>query len=306
MAVMNRDISFLWFKSTLAEAWNQNASPVIDMMFRGQLHLLPFDPQPYLQITDSPVSFTNVTNPDVFILDCNGEELNINDHVDIAAITDSNGIKQLFIRLKYLPADYGMNLVCLKLVNPIAEPKYTYYSNPFLLTSLDYHRTSRVDYRVIRSYTDPSSDTIYSNLYQGVRLSFYYNRHVDATELDNYYQITREQNVISNVNEDDRIEWIFERADAWHWIRLSKALYRSACYINQTRNYPSEGLELQPREGDTNFSESSFITDPNPSDTINIIEIIIDPDIPFVPFLASSSALSSASYLVSQSEIPEP
>lgn len=306
MAVMNRDISFLWFKSTLAEAWNQNASPVIDMMFRGQLHLLPFDPQPYLQITDSPVSLQIANDATVTLLDCNGEELNIDDHVDLRSITDTNGIKQVYIRLKYLPADYGMNLVSLKIVSTISEVVYTYYSNPFLLTSLDYDRTSRVDYRVTRDYTDPSSDSNYSNLYQGVRLSFYYNRHVDATELDNYYQITKNQDVISNVNENDRIEWMFERADAWHWIRLSKALYRSACYINQTRNYPSEGLELQTREGDTNFSESSFVTSPNPSDTINIIEIIIIPDIIYVPFLASSSALASASYLVSQSEIPEP
>lgn len=305
MGVINRDISFLWFKTTLAEAWNQNASPVVDLMYRGQLHLLPFDPQPYLQITDSPTSLILQDEVDVYLLDCNGQELEINDHIDLTNITDSNGIKQFFIRLKYLPVDYGMNLISLKIDTQSTGGgnRTIYYSNPFLLTSLNYDRTSRVDYRVVRDYTDfPTS----KNFYQGIRLNFYYNRHVDATELDNYYQITRQQDVISNVNENDHIEWMFERADAWHWVRLSKALYRSACYINQVRNYPAEGLELQPREGDTNFSESPFITAPNPSDTINIIQIIIDPNIDFVPFLASSSALASASYLVSQSEIPEP
>jgi hypothetical protein len=305
MGIMNRDISFLWFKPTLAEAWNQNASPVVDLMYRGQLHLLPFDPQPYIQITDSPISLQIQNDSNVYLLDCTGEELEINNHVDLQSITDTNGIKQIYIRLKYLPVDYGMNLVCLKIVSVEDTETNTYYSNPFLLTSLGWDRTSRVDYRVTRNYADPSTETIYTNLYQGVRLSFYYNRHVDATELDTYYQISKSQDVIANVNENDRIEWMWEKADSWHWVRLSKALYRSPCYINQERNYPSEGLELQSRDGDTNVSESAFITSPNPSDRINIIEIIIDPDIDFVPFLASSSALVSASYLVSQSEIPE-
>lgn len=305
MAVMNRDISFLWFKTTKKEAWSQTRTPVIDLNYRGQLQFLPFDPQPYIQITDSATSLQISNEATVTILDACGEELNINEHVDLRSITDTNGIKQIYIRLKFLPVDYGMNLVCLKIVSAISEVAYTYFSNPFLLTSLNWERTSRVDYRVVRDYDGVvSTETGYTNLYQSARLSFYENRHVDATELDNYYQISKNQDVITNVNENDRIEWMFEKADAWHWVRLSKALYRSACYINQERNYPSEGLELQPRDGDTQVSESSFITSPNPTDRINIIPIIIDPSIDYVPFLASSSALWSTSYLWSQSEIP--
>lgn len=309
MAVANRDISFLWFKETKEEAWSQEVSPVVENTFRGQLHLLPFDPQPYLQITDSPVSLQINNDANVFLLDCNDEKVNINNHVDLRSITDENGIKQIYIRLKYLPLDYGANLVCLKIESTIGLASYNYYSNPFLLTSLDYEKTSRVDYRVNRNYTENEvvPDAIsYPNLYQSARLSFYFNNYIEATEIESYYLITRSQDVVSNVNENEHSEWVFEWADGWHWKRLAKALFRTPCYLNLERNYPVDGMELTPREGNSNVSESTFVTAPNPSDKINIIPIIIDPSITFVPFLASSSALSSASYLVSQSEIPEP
>lgn len=309
MAIANRDISFLWFKETKQQAWSQEFSPVIENTFRGQLHLLPFDPQPYVQITDSPVSLQINNDADVFLLDCNDEKVNINDHVDLRSITDVNGIKQIYIRLKYLPLDYGANLVCLKIESTVGVGSFSYYSNPFLLTSLEYEKTSRVDYRVNRNYTEnetvPSAIN-YPNVYQSARLSFYFNNYIEATEIESYYLITRSQDVISNVNENEHAEWVFEYADGWHWKRLSKALFRSPCYLNLVRNYPVDGMELTPREGNSNIAESTFVTAPNESDKINIIPIIIDPTIIYVPFLASSSALASANYLVSQDEIPEP
>lgn len=296
---MNSDLTFLWFKTSKALAWAQKLSPMVDMEYRGQLHLKPQDPKPYIQITRSPTSLPiNIEDLDVYLVDCNNEEVEINDHVDIFPYLDTNNIWQIYLRLKYLPLDYGANLVCLKISTQTGIVRSGYYSNPFLLTGLDIDKTVRIDYLETR---EPYQGL---KVFNSVRLRMYRNDYVPGTELTTYYQITKGQNVISRVNKDRRVEWICEKMDSWHWIRLEEALYNSRCYFDFVRNYPAEALAYEPRLGDTNMNYQRVVTDPNETDTINIPSIIIDPEILYVPMLASTDVLASTEQLTSEIETP--
>jgi hypothetical protein len=297
---MNSDLSFLWFKPTKEIAWTQMLSPVMTQIFRGQLHFLPQDPKPYIQVTQSGTSITvNTEDYDVYILDCNDEAFEINDHVDLNSYTDDSGVKQLYIRLKYLPLDYGMNYVCLKIVSTVSSIEYVWYSNPFLLTNLLSNHTIRLDYRETRSFTE-------TPLYNSARISMYRNDYVSATDLTTYYQITKQQNVISRVNKKRYLQWSCEKMDSWHWVRLEEALYNSPCYFNFIRNYPAEALDFEARLGNTNMNQQFLITDPNEKDVINIPSIIIETEIEYVPMLASTDVLASTDQIVSEIETPVP
>lgn len=297
---MNSDLSFLWLKPTKALAWAQMLSVVMDKPYRGQLHLIPKDPKPYIQITQSPTSISfNPENYNVFLLDCNDEKFNINEHVDLIPYVDDAGISQLYIRLKYLPLDYGMNLVCLKIETSIGLNVFDWYSNPFLLTGLNALLTTRIDYLETRDYS-------LSPTFNSVRIRMHKDNYVSATDLTTYYQITKSQSVISRVDKKRHLKWSCERMDSWHWIRLEEALYNSRCYLNFIRNYPAEALEFEPRLGDTNMNEQFFLTDPNERDVINIPSIIIEPDIEYVPMLASTDVLASTDQITSEIETPVP
>ena len=297
---MNSDLSFLWLKPTKALAWGQMLSVVMDKPYRGQIHLLPQDPKPYVQKTQSPTSITfNNENYDVYLLDCNNEHFQVNEYVDLYPFVDDAGISQLYIRLKYLPLDYGMNLICLKIISTIEETVYTWYSNPFYLTRLFGERTVRLDY-----LQDNNEGTPKPAAYSSIRLRMHKNNYVSGTDLTTYYQITKSQNVISRVNKKRYIQWAAENMDSWHWIRLEEALYNSRCYFDFIRNYPVEALEFEGRLGDTNVNEQFFVTDPNEKDVINIPSIIIEPDIEWVPMLASTDVLASTDQIASEIETP--
>lgn len=304
---MNSDLSFLWFKPTKAEAWNQMISPVIDKPYRGQLNFLPKDPKPYIQITQSPTSLLfNESDYEVYLVDCNNEEFDIFDHADIKQLTDPTGIKQIYIRLKYLPLDYGSNLVCIKINTTVdvgggfGQPK-TWYSNPFLLTGLFSSTTVRIDYLETRPFV-ALSDT--PTVFNSVRLAMHRDNYVSGTDLTTYYAITKSQTVISRVDKKRYLRWAANKMDSWHWVRLEEALYNSRCYFDFIRNYPAEALEFEPRLGDSNMNEQFFLTDPNEKDVINIVSIIIDPEILYVPMLASTDVLASTDQLTSEIETP--
>lgn len=297
---MNSDLSFLWLKPSKALAWGQMLSVLMEKPYRGQLHLLPQDPKPYVQITQSPTSISfNPENYNVYLLDCNNETFEINDHVDLYPFVDDAGISQLYIRLKYLPLDYGMNLVCLKIKTSIGLNVFDWYSNPFYLTGLFANRTTRIDYRETRDYGMTAT-------YNSVRLRMNKNNYISGTDLTTYYQITKSQNVISRVDKKRYIQWVCEKMDSWHWIRLEEALYNSPCYFDFIRQYPQEALEFDGRLGDTNINEQFFVTDPNERDVINIPSIIIEPDIEWVPMLASTDVLASTDQIASEIETPVP
>lgn len=291
------DLSFIWLKTSKELAWQQNPFEVATLDFKGQIQLKPYDPQPYIQTTQSQTDLILLSDYEVFIDHC-GDLYDITDHVELIQGTDQNNVKQIRMQIAYLPYDFGTDLVSL-LIRRFDEfiEMVDLYSNPFLLTNYQIEKTTRIDYKYPYTFTALSS---FRNLHDSIRLQLYPNNYVSATEIDNYYQISKGQNVISRVNKDRRLQWCFEGADEWHFKRLEEALYNSPCYFNQIRQYPVENLAYEERLADSNISENMIITDPNNNDFLNIIEVIIGQV--KVPMLASSSQVCSSSQLVSEIE----
>lgn len=294
--------SFLQISTDINKAQDLGESPHATLRLTQQIQLLPFDPQPYVQATNSKVSLSVSEDYEVFIVACDGVELDVTEHVKI---TNFDG--QLIFRIAYLPKDFNTSPVYFKIDRgSIGSLQNTYYSNKFLVTRHNESLTSRIDYKERdRIITDPNTETL-SGLFQSIRLQFYFDNIVDATDIETYYQISTSQTVTPRVSVKEYYKWKTQLFNGWALSRLAQALYDGRCYINQIRNYIVEGFERAEREGMSNFSENEFLTDPDENDTINIIPLIIGDDWQTIPFLASSDQLASSEFLISQEFITIP
>ena len=295
--------SFLQISTDINKAQDLGESPHATLRLTQQIQLLPFDPQPYLQATNSKVPLSVNNDYSVFLVKCNDlTEVDVTDHVFIR-----NFESQLVIKLAYLPYDFNTTPVYLKIDRgTTGSAQNIYYSNKFLLTRHNESLTSRIDYKERdRIITDPNTETL-SGLFQSIRLQFYFDNIVDATDIETYYQITTSQTVTPRVSVKEYYKWKTQLFNGWALSRLAQALYDGRCYINQIRNYIVEGFERAEREGMSNFSENEFLTDPDENDTINIIPLIIGDDWQTIPFLASSDQLASSEFLISQEFITIP
>lgn len=296
--------SFLNINPDINKAHDLNESPHAVNRITPQIQLLSYDPQPYTQVTNGTIELSVASNYEVFLVKCNSSvEYDVTEHVQI---TNYNG--QLIVRLAYLPYDFHITPVYLKIKRgAVLGSQGFYYSNKFILTRYNEHLTSRLDY-FERDRTIKPEGTIQSEsgIMQSIRLQFYFNNLVDATEVETYYQITTSQTVNPRVSIKEYNQWQTQLFNGWALSRLANALYDRRCYINQVRNYIIEGFERAEREAQSNISENTFLTDPDEKDTIHIIPVIIGPDWQTIPFLSSSSQPSSTSFLSSQSTITTP
>lgn len=295
--------SFLQISTDINKAQDLGESPHATLRLTQQIQLLPFDPQPYLQATNSKLPLSVNNDYSVFLVKCNDlTEVDVTDHVFIR-----NFESQLVIKLAYLPYDFNTTPVYLKIDRgTTGSAQNIYYSNKFLLTRHNESLTSRIDYKERdRIITDPNTETL-SGLFQSIRLQFYFDNLVDATDIETYYQISTSQTVTPRVSVKEYYKWKTQLFNGWALSRLAQALYDGRCYINQVRNYIVEGFERAEREGMSNISENVFLTDPDEYDTLNIIPLIIGDDWQTIPFLASSDQLASSEFLISQEFITIP
>lgn len=297
-------IDFIKLHPRIEEAQNLNESPLATLRYTPQIQLIPFDPLPYIQVTASKdLNLTFGSDYRVFLVRCrDGFEVEVTDHVLLTQVQVNNRY-QIKMRIAYLLQDFSTDPVYFKIDRfgdvEFFKNKY-YYSNKFLVTGYKKELTSRIDYyNPLNIGTGERSPRL-----ESINLQFYFNNHIDATDIETYYQITRNQNVNTRVLVKEFSEWQTQIFNAWTYKRLSRAFYLGQrCYINQVRNYPVDGLDYKPREGHTNVSEMQFITDPDEEDFYGITPVIINPELVTIPYLSSSIELSSNSFLSSQTEI---
>lgn len=297
------DISFLRIHPSLEVAQDLQESPAARIRYTSQIQFLPFDPQPYLQVTASDLTLSVGPDYKVYIVDCHGIETEVTAHV---LLRDDLVPGQLVIKLSYLPRDFGTQPVYLK-IDRYGNGIKKYFSNLFLITSHNAHLTSRLDYLSrTRNIPQVNIASSFSYRFQSVRLQFYFDQVVDATEVETYYQITRSQTKTPRISVNELSQWKTLPINGWTLTRLARALYAGKCYINQTRNYITEGLERNKREGMSNISETEFLTAPDDTDRISIITEYIGPQWSTQAFLASSGQLARSGFLSSQSTITIP
>lgn len=295
------DISFLSLFPTLEQAKDLGESPQAYNRYSSQVQLLPDDRNPYLQVTSSSISLTIASDYRVYLVSCvTDEEIDITDNVTLTQFTEGT-TQQIKIKIASICADFGQSTVYFKVDRGGGGGKQSfYYSNLFLITNENSELTSRIDY-VDPLRNIPAAD-VYDEVYgvvQSIRLQFYYNNHVSKADLDVYFEISTGQNVNPRVLKKEYMQWQTQPFNAYHYKRLSRAFYAGKCYVNQVRNYPVEAFDPPPREGHTNISEMTFITDPNELDkiTLRIEDVDCDHSDPTgdILFLSSSGLLSSES-----------
>jgi len=250
------DYSFIRLKNSKEKAFDLSDSPIIKHEYVGQVQLLPFDTQPYLQITNSDDPIV-IEDFQVFVVDCFDNEFEITDNVFIYPFINSKGIAQIAFEIINIQKDFGTQPVYLRFDQLNGE---SFYSNQILITEEEKELTTRIDYT--------SKCNVYgieyevASFYQSIRVQVYFNTYVSQDEIDVYYQISASQNVNTRANISDLQEWITREFNGFTYKRLKRALYQE-CYFNLVRVYATEGLEFEPREEEANISQSRFLIDPD-------------------------------------------
>lgn len=300
------DISFLKIHPNKDVAWNLGDSPQAELHYTRQIQLKPLDPKPYFQVTASsfPLTF-DVENYEVYLVRCrDGFEEDITANVQLSKFVEG-GIAQLIIRLAYLPTDHGTDVVYLKIVRDVSGVKF-YYSNRFIVTNYNIELTSRIDYVDVTREIPVTNIGDALGFLQSIRLRFYFDNPATNTEVETYTQITRgNQTINARIIQGELKQWKTQLFNKFTYERLSRALYGGICYIDFVRNYIIEGMEPPRREGQSNISEMEFITDPNDSDTITIVNVIIGTLRDWVINISNDININDPNdYLISETQIP--
>lgn len=262
--ITDRDFSFIRLRDNLTDAFNLGESPTVEngANYGGQIQLLPNDPQPYVQISNSPTNVV-IENQTVFLVDCfNGNETDITENVFIHPFTDQDGISQVVFEIIGIATDFGGHALYLRFESSGGQ---NYYSNRFLVTRDREELTTRFDYRHTGRYF--GTDYFSANFRQSIRLNTYLDNYVSADEIDTYFQISRNQTISQRARVNDLNEYIFPYLNAWTAKRLKRLLYSNSVYIDQVRNYITDGFEMPARIENSNVAQATFLVDPDEQDT---------------------------------------
>lgn len=238
-------------------------SPASNILYYGQVQLKPFDQSPYLQLTNVSGGIY-IEDYQLFVVDCYGNEFDATESLNIKPFIDSDNIGQVAIELIYIGKDFGKEPVYLRIDQANSD---SWYSNLILITNHGIEFTSRIDYRHNNRYY--GTDYPILNLYQSTRLQFYYNDFVSKSESKNYHQISTGQNVSVRASLSSLNEYVSSQFNGWTNKRFEKALNSDEFYIDLVRNEPFEGYVPESREGDSNISETKFLTDPDENNIYN-------------------------------------
>lgn len=254
------DYSFIRLRQTREEACDMQEPPLASENYTGQVQLLPYDTEPYLQITNSPTPII-IEDFSAFLVDSvTNQEYDITANVFIFPFIDVNGVAQVAFELLAIPYDFGGNPCYLRF-----DSGQSYYSNLFLCTVLYNNQTTRFDYWNTGVYW--GTDYFTSNMRQSIRLNTYFDNFVSQDELPTYFRITTNQTINQRAKVSDFYKYIFPQLNAWTAKRLKRILYGNYLYINEIRSYSVKGFEMPEREADSNVGISEFVISQDEADT---------------------------------------
>ena len=136
------DLSFIRLEPNFNDAKFTRPSTYTLIYQYGQIILKPNSF--YLQTTNCPLGIAFDGNYAVYVIDCDGVELqNITDNVAINERT-INGIPQIDFEIANIGTDYYAKTVFLKFVHTVSN--YVWYSNPLNITNYYNGQVTRFDY----------------------------------------------------------------------------------------------------------------------------------------------------------------
>jgi hypothetical protein len=258
------DYSFIRLRETLEDACNMQEPPLASENYTGQVHLLPNDSEPYLQITNSPTPII-IEDFSAFLVDSvTNQEYDITENVFVFPFIDINGVAQVAFEIIAIPYDFGGNPCYLRF-----DSGQSYYSNLFLCTILYSNQTTRFDYWNTDVYW--GTDYFTSNMRQSIRLNTYFDNFVSQDELPTYFRITTNQTINQRAKISDFYKYIFPQLNAWTAKRLKRILYGNYLYMNEIRSYVVKGFEMPEREADSNVGIAEFVINQDEGDIYEVI-----------------------------------
>lgn len=225
------------------------------------VQLLPNNPFPYTQITNTPdgINLEDWTVNAVNL--CTLEETDITDYFLVDSLTNSqNGNPQLYWSLTNVPIDFGYQLIYLEITQTLGE---TFYSNPFLLTEIDSEKTSQFHYRTKKS--EP---------YQSIGLQTWFRNITRNEELTQYYEAST-RNTVTQAVKVNKLEKHFTELMSLDILNhISDILICPYLYLNQTRISLFEAPKFPEVTSQENFGKMEFIVSPNKNDNYSKTEQI--------------------------------
>lgn len=272
------DFSFIRLERTREKAFNTQESPFANKLYFGQIQLKPRDLKPYIQSTNLLGGVVLKDDTTVYLVDDRCNELDITAHFDFTDLPNQSD--QFMFSLSDLPKDFGSDLVHLRVVTPFGNRVgFTeYFSNKFLVTNKQIGITTRYDYERIGLAPlnlRARNGSIFNNALHSIRLQIFLDRHIDQEVSENYFQITRGQNVNSRFDFADLIQWRAIGIDSFTWKRLKRAFYSGRCYIDFVRNYATDAFDFTGRVERSNISEQVFVTDPYEDDVLDVVDVFV-------------------------------
>lgn len=236
---------FISFYKTLDAALSTQESPLNQYFDFTGIQLIPFESNPYTQITDHPTGIELEDWTVNIVKLCGGEKTNITANFMVFAnIVDSDGMPQIIWQMNNLP-DMNYGFVYMEVTQLVGE---TFYTNPFEINSNNSKFTSRFDYR--ESKTD---------YYQSISLKTWFRQKLNRDELSTYYEVSEKQTVSVDIKSSTIEKWFTEMFSNELMVLFRDMLNIPYTYVNLYRFNLFEAFEIPELEGDQNFSEQQYL-----------------------------------------------
>lgn len=238
---------------TKDEAFYFKNSQLNNIFIFGGIHLLPNNPNPYIQVTNTP----NGINLEDWIVKVKTLDdkisQDISNNFSVIKLTNSeNGDPQIIWQIIDVPYDMDYQMVYLEVGQAVGE---TFYSNPFMLTNIYADTTTQFHYKYNRT-----------DNYQSIGFKTWFRGETEKIELTTYYEESTKHTVTQAVKVDNLNIYQTEPM-ASHELKLLSMVLRSPyLYADFVRSSLYEAITFPEPKGSSNIAAFTYQLSPKESD----------------------------------------
>lgn len=256
------DFSFLKLYSTINGYLNDNKFKNTHISYYLSIQLSPNEV--YLQMTNFDGGISIDSDFKAYLVDsCDNALTEITENIFIEEFIDSNGNNQCKIEIVNLGVDYYGRAVQIRIDQISSNAKY--YTRPIKVTNKDIDKTYRFDYKNSKNLYGLSYEN--ADCYQSIRLCNEFSGLNNKTEVNDYYQISTENNISFRPLRQIANNYIIENIDTFTSERLQELLLHNIVYIDGKRITNKPILEIGDRRGKTNIFTANFTANVSTTDT---------------------------------------
>lgn len=266
-----RDYSFIRLKDNFADAKDIGDRKITEEFFFDFISLKTNEP--YFQISNVTNGISFEGNYKVEIVNCNDAVLkDVTAHVFIEEITGVNGNTQIKFEVINIGEDFYRETVYFKFSSTISDE--VYYSNPLNITDYQDNETTLFKYKCYNDiYGIP-----YTNAqdFQQIRLKTYFDIPIDDSEIEGYYQTSRNRNISARVLNKQFEQYQIDYITRFGYDRLNVLLKSDFYYIDEVRITDTTKVDSNDMIELSNVFTTNFIVSKNYNDTASYEYQIFD------------------------------